>query len=149
MKISFFSVLLTMPAKDLYHGSVRSALLKDHWIVTHDPLALRYGKKDLFIDLGAEQFIAAEKQGRKIAIEIKSFMGRSEVEDLRNALGQYVLYQNVLEIKEPDRQLYLAVPTQAFTEIFTEDLGKLILTKNLMKVMIFDIDREEIVRWID
>jgi XisH protein len=76
-------------------------------------------------------------------------MGRSEVEDLRNALGQYVLYQNVLEIKEPDRQLYLAVPTQAFPDIFTEDLGEIILNKNLIKFMIFEIDREEIVRWID
>jgi len=61
-----------MPAKDIYHDSVKNALIKDGWTITHDPLMLRWGKKDMFIDLGAEFILAAEKSDRKIAVEIKS-----------------------------------------------------------------------------
>ncbi|MFM2431796.1 MAG: fdxN element excision controlling factor protein [Cyanobacteriota bacterium] len=43
-----------MPAKDLFHDAVKAALVKDGWTVTHDPLTLKVGKKDLFVDLGAE-----------------------------------------------------------------------------------------------
>ena len=76
-----------MPAKDIFHDCVKHALIKDGWIVTDDPLSLKIGKKDLFIDLAAEKILIAEKGTEKIAVEIKSFVGTSEVEDLKNALG--------------------------------------------------------------
>lgn len=43
-----------MPARDRYHDEVRRALIADGWQVTDDPLRLRWGKRDLFVDLGAE-----------------------------------------------------------------------------------------------
>ena len=46
-----------MPAKDFYHDTVKNALVKDGWTITHDPLMLRWGKKDMFIDLGASLLI--------------------------------------------------------------------------------------------
>lgn len=63
-----------MPAKDTYHDAVKTALTKDGWTITDDPLYLKCGYKDLFIDLGAEQLLAAEKGKRKIAVEVKSFV---------------------------------------------------------------------------
>ena len=80
-----------MPAKDRYHDSVKAALVRDGWTITHDPLTLRWGKKDMFVDLGAEKLLAAEKGERKIAVEVKSFLGRSELRDLQQALGQYTM----------------------------------------------------------
>jgi len=77
-----------MPAKDIYHNVVKNALIRDGWIITHDPLRLQAGSKDLYVDLGAEQLIAAEKKEKKIAVEIKSFVGSSVVADLEQALGQ-------------------------------------------------------------
>ena len=68
-----------MPAKDIYHDTVKNALIKDGWTITHDPLRLSIDDKNLFIDLGAERIIAAVKGTKKIAVEIKSFVGRSEV----------------------------------------------------------------------
>ncbi len=56
-----------MPAKDLHHDAVKVALTKDGWTITDDPLTLRWGRKDLFVDLGAEKLLTAEKAGRKIA----------------------------------------------------------------------------------
>ena len=87
-----------MPAKDIYHDTVRTALDKDGWTITHDPLRIRLARgKNLFVDLGAERLLAAEKGTEKIAVEIKSFIGTSEVEDLKNALGQYVLYEKIIK----------------------------------------------------
>lgn len=82
-----------MPARDIYHATVKTALIKDQWTITHDPLTLKLGKKDFYVDLGASQLLAAEKVDHKIAVEIKSFIGRSDIDDLEKALGQYVLYQ--------------------------------------------------------
>ncbi|NEQ24703.1 MAG: hypothetical protein F6K28_37470 [Microcoleus sp. SIO2G3] len=83
-----------MPARDLYHVNFKNALMRDGWTITHDPLILKLGKKDLYVDLGAMQLLAAKKAERKIAVEIKSFTGRSDVDDLEKALGQYVLYSS-------------------------------------------------------
>ena len=66
-----------MSAKDIYHDDVRSALIKDAWTITDDPFRLRWGKKDYYVDIGAERLLAAEKPGRRIAVEIKSFVGPS------------------------------------------------------------------------
>ncbi len=49
-----------MPARDLYHQVVKQALIKANWRVTHDPFPLTWAKRNLSIDLGAEQLIAAE-----------------------------------------------------------------------------------------
>ena len=70
-------------------------------MITHDRLHVRWGKKDMYVDLGAEQILAAEKGSRKIAVEVKSFLGLSEVADLEQAIGQYTVYHEVLFRVEP------------------------------------------------
>ncbi len=137
-----------MPARDLYHDIVKNALVKDGWTVTHDPYMMQVGKKDLFVDLGAEKLLAAEKDERKIAVEVKSFVGRSEVQDLRDALGQFVLYRHVLEEKEPERELFLAVREKVFVEVFREPIGDILIRKAEVRLVVFDQVKEEILRWI-
>ncbi len=61
-----------MPARDRLHELVRKALTSDGWTITHDPLRLRWGKQDVYADLGAERFVAAQKGPILIAVEIKS-----------------------------------------------------------------------------
>lgn len=138
-----------MPAKDIYHDHVKNALIKDGWTITHDPLTLKWGKKDVYIDLGAEQIIAAEKIERKIAVEIKSFVGESEVEDLKNALGQYILYHDILLRTQPDRILYLAIRESTYVDIFEEPIGEILLENHRVKLIIFDPKKEETVKWIE
>jgi hypothetical protein len=119
-----------MPAKNIYHDAVVRALTADGWKITDDPLALSYGGKDLYVDLGAERAtIAAEKNGQKIAVEISSFLSPSVMRDLEEAVGQYNVYQSVLPEIEPDRSLYLAVPRRIYEGIFSERFGQLILNK--------------------
>lgn len=137
-----------MPAKDIYHDAVKNALIKDQWTITDDPLVLSIGKKDLFIDLGAKKLITAEKDEQKIAVEIKSFIGNSQVNDLENALGQYILYYEVLLAKQDQRVLYLAIKESAYQEIFEEPIGQILLNRKIIKLLVFDPKKERILQWI-
>jgi XisH protein len=137
-----------MPARDRYHHQVRNALLQDGWIITHDPLRLQWGLKDMFVDLGAERLLAAEKDHRRIAVEVKSFVGLSEMEDLERAIGQYVVYHDVLSRVEPDRELFLAVSEAVFINLFEEPIGTLLLDNHRLRLLVFDPQTEVIRRWI-
>ncbi len=68
-------------AKDHFHEAVKTALLKDNWEITNDPLELSTGEVELWADLGAERVIGAAKGLEKIAVEIKSFLGQSSVSE--------------------------------------------------------------------
>ena len=76
-----------MPTKDIFHNAVKNALIKDGWTITDDPLYLDYGGIHMYVDLGAEKIIAAEKDTEKIAIEIKSFVQASMTYEFHTALG--------------------------------------------------------------
>ncbi|QTA81478.1 XisH protein domain-conaining protein [Desulfonema limicola] len=137
-----------MPAKDIYHNHVKSALIKDGWTITHDPLAMKWGTKDMYADLGAEKILAAEKKEQKIAVEVKSFVGVSIIKDLRDALGQYVLYHDILKRTEPDRILYLAIRQAVFLDIFEEPVGQLLLENQRVRLIVFNHRTEEVIKWI-
>ena len=138
-----------MPAKDRYHENLKNALIKDGWNVTDDPFHLKWGKKDLYVDLAAEKLLIAEKGTEKIAVEIKTFSGDSEVADLEHAIGQYFTYLAVMSRNYPDRVLYIAVHEDVFTDIFEEEpLGKLILEDYKIPLIVFNPKREVIVRWV-
>ena len=138
-----------MPAKDIYHNTVRTALEKDGWTITNDPLPLKIGKRTLNVDLGAKKLFAAEKQGRKIAVEVKSFVSASPVNDLEEAVGQYIIYEDILDRLEPERIIYLAIRAEVYAQIFSEPIGQLLLEKKRFKLIVFDALKETIVRWID
>ncbi len=95
-------------AKDIFHNTLRTALEKDGWLITHDPLTINLSKRRIFIDLGAEKLLFADKDHIKIAVEVKSFLGLSILNDFYKALGQYQLYLLALKHQYPDRILYLA-----------------------------------------
>lgn len=136
-----------MPAKDLYHNVVKNALIKDGWRITHDPLRLKWGIKDMYVDLGAERILSAEKAGQKIAVEVKSFVGASDMNDLENALGQYLVYRSVIARTEPDRKLYLAITQAVFVELLSEPIGQIIRADYQVCLIVFAEENEEIVQW--
>ena len=137
-----------MPAKDIYHDTVKAALIKDGWTITHDPLTLRMTRKKLYIDLGGERLIAAQRQTERIAVEVKSFTRASDIKDLEDALGQFVLYNRVLSRYDPKRQLYLAVTDEVYKSVFEEEVGQILLEDQVIRLMTFNTDQEEIVQWI-
>jgi hypothetical protein len=78
-----------MSAKNVYHDAVVDALVADGWTITHDPLTVTVGLRRLFVDLAADRTaIGAERAGERIAVEVQSFLSRSDVDDLYRAVGQ-------------------------------------------------------------
>jgi hypothetical protein len=136
-----------MPAKDIFHDCVKNALRNDGWTITADPLRVPWRGKNLYIDLGAEKLVTAEKEGRKIAVEIKSFVGSSEVDDLEDACGQYLFYRAILKRTDPNREVFLAVSEEVFLTIF-EDFGRPLVEDYPVSLVIFDESKEEILKWI-
>jgi hypothetical protein len=137
-----------MPAKDLYHDTVHSALIKDGWTITDDPLVIKIGGRSTYADLGAEKLIAAERGLQKIAVEIKSFLSPSPISDLETAWGQFFLYARVLQRTEPERYLYLAVSNKIYRNIFQEEAGRLLLEEPGFRMIVFHPESEEITLWL-
>ena len=80
-----------MPRKDTYHDAVKNAFIKNGWTITQESYIMQFLRDPLHIDIGAEAAIGAEKEGCKIAVEVKSFPGKFGVTDLYAALGQFIL----------------------------------------------------------
>jgi CRISPR/Cas system-associated exonuclease Cas4 (RecB family) len=136
-----------MAAKDIFHDSVRRALEKEGWKITDDPLFLRFGGVDMYIDLGAERLLAAERNGEKIAVEIKSFVGSSATTEFSTALGQFLKYQLALEEEQPDRLLYLAIPLDADSSFFSLELPRLLIQRYHVRLIVDEPEKEVIIQW--
>jgi Holliday junction resolvase-like predicted endonuclease len=137
-----------MPAKDFFHDVAKHALINDGWTITNDPLSLKWGERDLYVDFGAEKVMVAQKAGRLIAVEVKSFIGASEMRDLHNAVGQYQIYRSVMLRTHPQYTLYLAISNEVYEKLFLEDVGSLVLEDEGINMVIFDDETEVIVKWI-
>ncbi len=138
-----------MPRLDIIHNSVKNALIKDGWLITDDPYVIRYRRTALYADPGAERPIAAERDGQKLVVEVKSFIGASKIQDLKEALGQYDIYFYLLEETAPDRKLYIAISKFAYETFFTQDVTQLILNRHQLPIIVVDIETEEIMQWIN
>ncbi|MEC4806891.1 MAG: element excision factor XisH family protein [Jaaginema sp. PMC 1079.18] len=136
-----------MSAKDIYHDKVKIALQKEDWLITHDPLLLELSSGRLEIDLGAEQLIAAQKDGSKIAVEIKSFLASSTTSAFHSALGQFLNYRVALKVKEPNRTIFLTVPAKIYRNFFSGELAQLSVAEYDVKLLIFDPEQEVIIQW--
>ncbi|NEO70639.1 XisH family protein [Moorena sp. SIO3H5] len=136
-----------MPAKDIFHDTVKNALIKEGWIITDDPLYLDYGGVDMYVDLGAEKLIAAQKDQQKIAVEIKTFNRPSLIAEFHSALGQFLNYRLVLENIEPERTMYLAISEDVYEAFFTLVFTQKAVDKYQIKLIIYDTKKEVIKEW--
>jgi len=109
-------------------------------------ITLKWGQREMYIDLGAEKLLAAANC--KIAVEVKSFIGPSPVKDIRDALGQFVFYNDILARTEPERTLYLAIRRATFNNLFEEDIGQILLENKRIRLIVFDPSTEVIIKWI-
>lgn len=138
-----------MSARDIFHENVKKALQKEQWVITADPLKFKYGNVNFQIDLGAERVLAAEREGEKIAVEIKSFLNPSAVTDFYAALGQFLSYRLALEVTEPDRLLYLAVPFDVYETFFQFEFTQAAMQRYQLLLIVYEPVQEIIVQWIN
>lgn len=136
-----------MAAKDVFHDAVRNGLEKEGWVITDDPLRIEVGDVEMYIDLGAERVLAAERLGEKIAVEIKSFIGSSNIYEFHTAIGQFFNYRVALETQESERILYLAIPLGVYHAFFKLEFIKIVIQRSQLKLIIYDPIQEVIVEW--
>lgn len=135
-----------MPAIDLCHLQVVHALEKAGWVIVASPLTLETSINDLFVDILASLVSENETQ-RIIVVEIKCFTDTSsQMNDLYVAIGQYLVYRDLLAANGITDSLYLAIPSKAYYGIF-RSLGMTVALKTQIKLIVIDIDQEEIELW--
>jgi Holliday junction resolvase-like predicted endonuclease len=133
-----------VPAEDNYHLAVVHALQKEGWRIVRQQVPLRIGERRLWIDIQAEK----DNSGI-ILVEVKSLEGNSVVEALRDAIGQYMLYRAALKyLHATPPRLILAIPEQSYNGIISEPLGNLVIQEVNVNLLVFDVDREVIVKWL-
>ncbi len=135
-------------ARDIFHQTVREALEADGWLITHDPLILKLGGLRLEIDLAAEQVLAAERGAEHIAVEVKSFLSKSKLNDFYQAKGQYDVYLIGLQEEKPTRKLFLAVDSDIYESFFQKPLIQKIVDDYNISLLIFDANTKRVVQWI-
>jgi hypothetical protein len=135
-------------AKDIYHEHVKAALIKEGWTITAEQFSLPAGTRRVRIDLAAEKIILAERGTERIAVEIKSFLDDSIMNDFHRALGQSVVYKFALARSEPDRRLITAVPMDAYEEILTDPFFVDLSQSEGVQYLVFDPVTSNIVLWI-
>lgn len=127
---------------------MKAALINDGWLILADPYRIQYKDIDLYADLAAEQPIAAEREGQKIVVEIKIFVGRSLMTDFHNAVGQYAVYRSLIQATAPTYQLYLAIDDITYENFFTREGIAFIIRTSQIFLLVVNIDQREIVQWI-
>ncbi len=136
-----------MPAKDIYHDAVKNALIKDGWTIMADPYFLQYEDAELYADLFVEKVLLAEQEGRKIVVEIKSFISPSPMRDFENALGQYILYRDILELANKNYEIYLAIRDTIYDTFFQRKSIQAVVKRHEIEFVIFNNENEEITLW--
>ncbi|MEH1898479.1 MAG: XisH family protein [Nostoc sp.] len=138
-----------MPAKDIYHDAVKNALIKDGWKIIADPYFLQYEDAELYADLFVEKALLAEQEGRKIVVEINSFISPSPMRDFENALGQYILYRDILQLASKNYKIYLAIRDTVFDTFFQRKSIQAVVKLQQIEFIVFNNEREEITLWIN
>lgn len=136
-----------MSRRDFYHEHVRNALLKAGWTITDDQLPLRFFTSRLYVDLAASK-VKEDGSTSLIAVEVKNFRDRFDyVSEFQKALGQYMMYRQLLETLDFTHTLYLAIPENDSRGFFQDATVKALLAKYDVKLLVFDPITQSIVRW--
>lgn len=135
-------------ARDSIHDSVKHALIHDGWTITADPFRLTYQEFRLFADLAAERPFTAERAGKKIIVEVKTFAGVSFIKELEQALGQYKIYLDIISELGLGFELYLAVSDRIYDALFEREGAKMIVRRNQLRLIVVQVDEQRIVQWI-
>ncbi|MFM9949654.1 MAG: element excision factor XisH family protein [Saprospiraceae bacterium] len=137
-----------MPKKDTFHETVRTALGKEGWNITHDPLFVpTEGGVNFFIDLGLKQVIGAEKDGEYIAVEIKSFDAHTPVYSFYEILGQFLIYEMALQEQLRPWKLYIALSNLGFKRLDEAPIFNKAIEKFQLKFVIFEPLTQTVIEW--
>ena len=136
-------------AKDIIHAAVKNALVKDGWTIVADPYPLQYAEFSLRADLAAERISSVDNVLRRIIVEVKSFVGFSFIHQFQQAIGQYTMYRDAIELNALDYEIYLAISDEAFQDNFHQTAVQNSIEKHRLQLVVVDIDEEQVLAWIN
>lgn len=138
-----------MPAKDFYHNQAKTALIKSGWRIVRDTYQIKFKEIRLYPDLAAKSLFAAEQEQEQIIVEVKSFLGASRVREFEAAIGQYILYRLYLTQVFPEATPYLAISETIYRSFFLKSAIQFATQELDIKLIVFNVEEEEIVQWIN
>jgi len=84
-----------------------------------------------------------------MVVEVKCFQDiESETTDLCTAIGQYMVYRNLLERNGMAISLYLAIPLEVYSGIFNR-MAFPMIRQNHVKMIVVDLEHEVINQWLN
>ncbi|MBC5796389.1 XisH family protein [Sphaerospermopsis sp. LEGE 00249] len=138
-----------MSARDTYHEAIKNALIKDGWMIIRDPYTIKYEEIQLFADLLADRTLEIERNGQQIIVEVKSFISRSPMREFETALGQYIIYRTLLKVILPEAKIYVGVSRSIYKSFFLQKAISFIIEENGLRLIVVDLNKEEIIQWIN
>lgn len=138
-----------MPQIDIIHMAVRRALEKQGWRIVTEHLYLEEGGYYVYIDLEVARDVP-DGTGRveSVIVEVKSFIRSSFINDFQEALGQYLVYQDQLDVRDDPRLLYLALPLEVHRAHFVQPRIERMVQRYHMHLLVVDTYQEEVHQWI-
>lgn len=132
-----------MPQKDRYHDTVVRALEKDGWRIEDEQITLGNSERRIYLDI-----LARRSATSAIFVEVKGFENMaSPLTYLMNAVGQYLVYEAILDYLRIAIPLYLAVPAGIYRGYLSETITNHILRYAHVKMLLYDLESEAIVEW--
>ncbi|MEM7536002.1 MAG: element excision factor XisH family protein [Chloroflexota bacterium] len=136
-------------AKDLIHDMVVKALDNDGWKILEEEFNISYKELEIYVDIVAERKpILIEKGDQKIIVEVKSFIGRSFMRDLQQALGQYELYYTIMESLDMDYELYLGIGSEVYLDYFVREATNEVIQKYKLNLLVVDLENKQVIKWL-
>jgi hypothetical protein len=132
--------------RDLYRNQVRNALLREGWRITHNALRLQRAQGET-VTPNVAPLLAAEKDERKIAVAINSFVGSSTLEDLQHIFRQLARSRVLLHSMDPDYTVYLALRQAVYHALCAAPTGPSLLKRAPCSLLVFEPRTEVIVHW--
>lgn len=137
-----------MSAIDSCEPQIIRALRKQGWQIDQKPFVIRTEIRYVLADFSVQK--RANGQFEQIVIvEVKCFTNpQTDLVEFYAAVGQYLFYRSAMYAEGKEAPLFLAVPSQVYLRLQREQAVLLTLQNNHVKLIIVDIDREEVEQWI-
>lgn len=138
-----------MPAIDQCEPAVINALQKAGWVVVDRPFSIQVDKpKRTYVYADLKLHHNSNNQ-TVVIIEVKCFAVHDRLfNEFYAAIGQYVTYREALRLLPEQSPLYLVVPSNVYGTFFQMNVIQSVLTTLQIKLILVDVQLEEVVEWI-
>ncbi len=136
-----------MSREDFYHKHFRNALLAAGWKIESEHFRLPFYDTRVKIDFTASK----QENGVQmlVAVEVKNFRETDSYNnEFQRAVGQYLLYRDLLTHSDFTHQLFLGVPMEIYQSFFSDAAVKRLLVELKFNLVTFDPETVTLVQWI-